>query len=150
MKLILRGDVEGVGKKGDLVEVADGYARNFLLPRGKALKATAGAEAQAKAMRRGRDLRDAAARAEAEEVATKLVPTAITVEAKVGPEGRLFGSITIADVAEAIVAQTGIEIDRAQLHIDDAIRTTGTHMVSAKLHADVEFPVTVEVVEGDA
>ncbi len=146
MELILRSDVQGVGKKGDLVEVADGYARNFLLPKGKAFKASAGAHAQAESMRRGRDIRDAAARAAAEEVATTLVPTTITVNAKAGTEGRLFGSITTIDIAEAITAQTGIEIDRHQLHLDEPIKTSGTHTVPAKLHTDVEFPVTIEVV----
>ena len=89
---------------------------------------------------------DAAARSAAEEVATTLVPTTIVVNAKGGAEGKLFGSVTTADIAAAITAQTGIEIDRTQLHVDEPIKTVGTHMVPAKLHADVEFPVTIEVV----
>lgn len=147
MEVILRDDVKGVGNKGDLIEVADGYARNYLIPKGKAFKASAGAYAQAEAMRRGRDIRDAAARAAAEEIATTLVPTTIKVAAKVGTEGRLFGSVTTAEIAEAITAQTGIAIDRSQLHLDEPIKTTGSHTVPAKLHADVEFPVTIEVGE---
>ena len=93
MHLILRADLDGVGKKGDVVDVADGYARNFLLPKGHAIKASKGAEEQAQAMRRSRDIKDAAARGAAEEVATRLVPTTIKLSAKSGPEGRLFGSI---------------------------------------------------------
>ncbi len=146
MELILRADVDGVGKKGDLVTVADGYARNFLLPKGRAFKASTGAHAQAEAMRRSRDLKDAAARTAAEDVAKTLVPTTITVTAKTGAGDRLFGSVTTSEIAEAIEAQTGIEIDRHKLHLDEPIKSLGTHMVPAKLHSDVEFPVTVEVV----
>lgn len=147
MNLILRSDVSGVGKKGDVIEVADGYARNYLLPKGLAFKATAGAQAQAEAMRRSRDVKDAAARAAAEDVAKTLVPTTITITAKAGPEGRLFGSVTAIEISEAIQAQTGLEIDRHQLVLDEPIKTLGQHMVPAKLHHDVQFPVTIEVVE---
>ncbi len=143
--MILRADVDGVGKKGDICDVASGFGRNYLVPKGLALIATKGAEKQADAMRRSRDVKDAAARAAAQEVASTLVPTVITISAKAGGEGKLFGSVTAADIAEAIVAQTGLEVDRRQLHLDEPIRTTGTHTVSAKLHAEVEFPVTVEV-----
>lgn len=145
MKVVLRSDVTGVGNKGDVLDVADGYARNFLLPKGLALKASKGAEAQAESMRRSRDVKDAAARAAAQEIASTLVPTVINLSAKAGGEGKLFGSVTTADIAEAINAQTGIEIDRRQLHLDEPLKTTGTHTVSAKLHAEVEFPVTVEI-----
>lgn len=145
MRLLLRSDVDGLGKKGDLVDVTDGYARNFLVPRGLAIKATKGVEAQAAAMRRSRDLRDAADRSAAEEIAKVLVPQVITVSAKAGAEGRLFGSVTTADVVEAVQAQTGIELDRRHLHIDEPIKSTGTHTVQAKLHTDVEFAITVDV-----
>lgn len=145
MKLVLRSDVDGVGKKGDVVDVADGYGRNFLVPKGLAFIATPGAATQAASMRRSRDVKDAAARSAAQEVASKLVPTVIAISAKAGGEGKLFGSVTTSDVAEAVEAQTGIEIDRRQLHLDEPIKTTGTHTVPAKLHAEVEFPITVEV-----
>lgn len=145
MKLVLRSDVDGVGKKGDVVDVADGYGRNFLVPKGLAFIATPGAATQAASMRRSRDVKDAAARSAAQEVASKLVPTVIAISAKAGGEGKLFGSVTTSDVAEAVQAQTGIEIDRRQLHLDEPIKTTGTHTVPAKLHAEVEFPITVEV-----
>ena len=146
MELIMRADVPGVGKRGDLVDVADGYARNFLLPKGKAFKATSGAHTQAEAMRRKRDVNDAAARSAAEEIAKTLVPTTITVAAKTGGGERLFGSVTTTDIVEAILAQTGLEVDRHKLHLDEPIKSLGTHMVPAKLHHDVEFPVTIEVI----
>lgn len=146
MRVILRTDVKGVGNKGDVIDVTNGYGRNFLLPRGLAFLATAGAEAQAEGMRRSRDIKDAAERAAAEEVAKTLVSSPVTIEARVGADEKLFGSVTTADIAEAVVAQTGVEIDRKQLHLDEPIRTVGTHLVPLKLHANVEFPVTVEVV----
>lgn len=146
MRVILRSDVPGLGNKGDVVEVSNGYGRNFLLPRGLAFLASAGAEAQAEGMRRGRDIRDAAARAAAEDVAKTLVSSPVRIGARVGAEDKLFGSITTADIAEAVAAQTGVEVDRKQLVLEDPIRTIGTHLVPLKLHANVEFPVTVEVV----
>jgi large subunit ribosomal protein L9 len=146
MKVVLRADVAQVGKKGDVIDVAPGYARNFLMPKGLAFTATDGVERQAEAMRRSRDVRDASDRSAAEEVAKQLVPKIITVTAKAGAEGKLFGSITTSDVAEAVAAQAGIELDRRKLHLDEPIKDIGTHLVPAKLHADVEFPITVEVV----
>jgi large subunit ribosomal protein L9 len=146
VKIVLRSDVAQVGKKGDIVEVADGYARNYLVPKGLAFKATSGVADQAAAMRRNRDLRDANDRAAAEEVARTLVPKVVTIAVRAGAEGRLFGSVTAADVADAVTTQTGIELDRRKLHLDEPIKAVGTHLVPAKLHADVEFPITVEVV----
>jgi large subunit ribosomal protein L9 len=145
VKVVLRSDVSDVGKKGDVVDVADGFARNFLVPKGLAFKASAGAQAQADAMRRSRDIRDAAERSAAEDVARQLVPKVITLAARAGGEGRLFGSITAADVVDAVQAQTGIELDRRKVQLSDPIREVGTHLVNVKLHTDVVFPVTVEV-----
>jgi large subunit ribosomal protein L9 len=145
VKVVLRSDVSDVGKKGDVVDVADGFARNYLVPEGLAFKASAGAKTQADAMRRSRDIRDAADRSAAEDVARQLVPQVITVTARAGGEGRLFGSITAADVVEAVQAQTGVELDRRKVHLEDPIRELGTHRVNVKLHSEVEFPVTVEV-----
>lgn len=146
MKIVLRSDVDQVGKKGDIVDVADGYARNFLVPKGLAFLATSGIEAQATAMRRGRDLRDATDRSAAEELAKSLVPRIVTIAARAGAEGKLFGSVTTSEIAQAVAAQTGIEIDRRKLHLDEPIKSLGTHVVPARLHADVEFPITVEIV----
>jgi large subunit ribosomal protein L9 len=146
VKVILRSDVSDVGKKGDVVEVADGFARNYLVPKGLALKATNGNIDQAGSMRRARDIRDAKDRGAAEEVAQSLVPKVITVKAKAGAEGRLFGSVTSIDVANAVQEQTGIELDRRKLHLDEPIKSLGTHQVPTRLHPDVEFAITVEVV----
>ena len=145
MKLILRSDRKGLGKRGDIVEVADGHARNFLLPQGLAIKASDGAVSQAGAMRRSRDLRDAHDRESAQTVASALVAKTIIVTAKAGSEGKLFGSVTPADVVAAVEAQTNIVLDRKKLQFEH-IKTLGTHSVVAKLHHDVEFPITVEVV----
>ena len=145
MKLLLRSDVDGVGKKGDIVDVADGFGRNYLVPRGFAIKATNGVEDQAKSMRRSRDLKDATDRGAAEEIAKTLVPAVITITAKDSGEGKLFGSVSAAEVVEAVKAQTGVELDRKTIHLDEHIKTTGTHSVPAKLHNDVQFQINVEV-----
>ena len=147
MKVVLRSDVAQVGKKGDILDVADGFARNFLVPKGLAFQASSGVEAQAEAMRRNPDLRDASDRAAAEEVAKTLVARVITIAHRAGTEGKLFGSVTTTEIAEAVTAQTGVEMDRRKLHLDEPIKSLGTHLVPAKLHADVEFPITVEIVE---
>ena len=146
MKVILRSDIDNVGKRGDICDVADGYARNFLLPKGLAMVATDGAVAQAASMRRARDLRDAQDRASAEEVARTLVPKVITIKAKAGAGGRLFGSVTAADIVDAVEAQTGIALDRRRVHLDEPIKVVGTHSVQVKLHSDVQFPVNLEIV----
>jgi len=145
MKVLMRSDVDGVGKKGDLIDVADGYARNFLVPKGFAIQATKGIEDQAASMRRSRDLKDATDRGAAEEIAKTLVPAVITISAKASGEGKLFGSVTAADVVEAVEAQTGVALDRRTLSLDEHIKTVGTHSVPAKLHSDVQFQITVEV-----
>lgn len=147
MKVILRQDVDGLGRKGDICEVADGHFRNLLHPKGLAMKATKGAEAQAEAMRRAASMRNAASRAEAEEVATKLVPTVITISAKAGEGGRLFGSVGAAEIVEAVEAQTGTVLERRSLNLEHPLKDLGQSMVMCKLHPEVEFPVTVEIIE---
>ncbi len=148
MRVVLRADVPDVGKKGDIVEVSDGFARNYLVPKHLAMPATAGIEAQATAMRRARDVRDARERGAAEELAQRLVPKVVTVTARAGAEGRLFGSVTTTDIVTAVEAQAGVELDRRKLHLDEPIRSVGVHQVPVRLHPDVEFPITVEVVSG--
>jgi large subunit ribosomal protein L9 len=145
VRVVLRADIENVGKKGDIVDVADGFGRNFLIPKGQALLATRGVQTQAASMRRARDVRDAADREAGETVARTLVPAVIRVSARAGADGRLFGSVTTADVADAVDAQTGIALDRRRLHLEEPIRSLGVHEVPVKLHADVEFRLTVEV-----
>jgi large subunit ribosomal protein L9 len=148
MRVVLRADVSGVGKKGDILDVADGYARNYLVAKGMAFKASDGVVAQAQSMRRARDLKDAKDREAAETVARTLVPAVIRVPARAGAEGKLFGSVTAADLASAVADQVGVDLDRRRIHLDEPIKSLGTHTVPVKLHADVEFPITVEVVRG--
>lgn len=148
MRVVLRSDIEQVGKRGDIVDVADGFARNYLLPKGHAIAATNGVTAQANAMRRARDLKDAKDREAAELVARTIVPMVFKIPAKVGSGGRLFGSVTAADIVDAVASQSKINIDRRRLHLDEPIKSAGTHEIPVKLHSDVEFRVTVEVVPG--
>lgn len=144
MKVILRSDVKGLGKRGDIVEVKDGFGRNFLLPRSLAMVATDGAVGQAKAMRRSRDLRDAQDREAAQEIARALVARTISITVKAGAEGRLYGSVTSSDVVDAVAAQTGVTLDKRQVRLEP-IKSLGAHSVAVKLHADVEFPISLEV-----
>lgn len=148
MKVVLRADLERVGKRGDILDVADGFARNYLVPNGLAIPATDGIAAQATAMRRARDLKDAKDREGAEAVARKLVPMVITIPARAGKEGRLFGSVTHQDVVEAVEAQAGVALDRRFLVSNDSIKAVGTHQVAVRLHSEVEFQLTLEVVAG--
>lgn len=149
LKVILRSDVSGLGKRGDVVEVSKGYVRNFLAPNNLAIPATDGAIAQAGSMRRARDVKDARDRESATEIATKLVPRTIEITSRASAAGRLFGSVTEAEIVEAVLAQTGIEIDRKDIHLDEHIKEVGTHQATARLHADVQFPITIEVVVAD-
>jgi large subunit ribosomal protein L9 len=145
MRVILRTDVDMVGKRGDLVDVSDGHARNHLIPKGLAMRATADAEAQAEQMRKAREVRDTKAIEAAQDVATKLVPQTIHITAKAGETGQLFGSVTETEVAAAVLAQTEVELDKKIIAIDEPIKTVGTHYVMAKLHQEVQFPITIEV-----
>jgi large subunit ribosomal protein L9 len=145
MVVVLRQDVRGLANKGDVIEVADGYAQNFLIPRGLAMRAAAGTVGQAASMKRSRDVKDAQDRAGAEEVARRLVAEVISVSARAGSEGKLYGSVTMSDVADAVEAQTGLSLDRRALSTEEPIREVGSHAVSARLHDDVRFQITVEV-----
>jgi large subunit ribosomal protein L9 len=146
VRVVLRADVQAVGKRGDIVEVADGYARNLLLPTGQAMIATPGVVSQAGAMRRSRDMRDAKDREGSEAIARRLVPIVIRIEARSGSEGRLFGSVTTSDIVEAVKSQANVELDTRKLLSDEPIRTLGTHEVGVRLHPEVEFRLTIEVV----
>lgn len=146
MKLILTSDVDDLGKKGDVVDVSDGYARNFLLPRNKAVKATEGAIRTAERTRQARDEAERAARDQAERVATQLVGTRVVLAAQTGDEGRLYGSIGVADVVEGIRKFTGIEVDRRSVLLPSPIRAIGLHEIQVKLHPEVEFPITLDVI----
>ena len=146
MKIVLREDVETLGKKGDLLEVADGYARNYLVPRGMAMKATKGAVAQSEAMRRSRDAREVRDREGAEALAAQLGARTIELKARAGEGGKLFGSITAADVADAVLAQTGIELDRRKVVLAEPIRELGDAEITVRLPAEVTVAVAVSVV----
>ena len=145
MKVLLRDDVAGVGRRGDIVKVAGGFARNFLLPEGRAIVATDGVEGQAEQMRRGRDLREAQDRGAAESQATVLAGAVIPIAARASGNGRLFGSIGPADVAEAIKAAKGVEVDRRNILLPEHIKETGSFEVTVELFRDVATIVTVEV-----
>ena len=146
MRVVLREDIGGVGKRGDIVEVARGFAQNFLLRSGRAIVATDGVVGQAAAMRRTRDLRDLKDRQAAEAVAGTLATTTVTISARAASEGRLFGSVTSADVADAVNAQAHAIVERRQVILEEPIKEIGTHSVAVRLHNEVTTFVTVEVV----
>jgi large subunit ribosomal protein L9 len=146
MKIILQKPVEKLGDPGDVVEVADGYARNYLVPRGLAIKAHKGAVKQADTLQRAHATRVTKQKSEFEAVASKLISDGpIRVSARAGEEGKLFGSVTSTDLAEAIASQTGVTVDRKDVHLDEPIRSLGTHEVRVHLFTDVDPVVTVEV-----
>lgn len=146
MKVILAADVDKLGHKGDVVTVADGYARNFLVPKGLAMTASKGALKQAEQMRRAREEVAKKAKEEAALKVATLAASPVYISARSGEEGKLFGSVTNADVARAIVEQLGEEIDRRDIRLEDPIRTLGTHQIEVHLHEDVNALVTVEVI----
>jgi large subunit ribosomal protein L9 len=146
MKLILTDDVTELGKRGDVVDVADGYARNFLLPRRFAIKANIGALEQAETIRNARVESDRRAKELAETIATQLVGSRVVLAAQAGDEGQLYGSIGVADIVEGINRFTGIELERSQLEIHEPIKAIGLHEIQVKVHPEVEFPLTLDVI----
>jgi large subunit ribosomal protein L9 len=146
MKVILTSDIDAVGRKGDVVDVSDGYARNFLLPGKKALKATEGALRSAERVRLGREEAARKAREAAERVAAALAGVRVVIAAHAGEEGKLYGSVGVADVVEGIRKFTGVELDRKQLVMYSLIREIGLHSVNVRLHSEVEFPVAIDIV----
>jgi large subunit ribosomal protein L9 len=146
MKVILTKDVEDLGQQGDVVDVADGYARNYLVPRSYAIKASAGALRQADSMRLAREEALRAAREDAETFAESLTGTRVVVAAHAGDEGRLFGSIGESDIATAITKFTGIDVDRKLIALDSPIKEIGLHEVALRPHPEVEFIVTLDVI----
>ena len=127
MKVLLRSDVKGIGRRGDIVNVSSGHARNFLLPNDLAIVANAGTIAQAEVMRKSREQQIAADRESARLVATSLSTTVIKIAAKAGNEGRLFGSINAAEIAKAVLDQTGVTIDRKNIQVETPLRQLGEH-----------------------
>ena len=146
MKVLLRSDVVGVGRRGDIVDVKSGYARNFLLPSGAGLAASDSMEAQAASMRKSRDLRDAKSREAAEVQRATIEKSTISIAARAGANGRLFGSVTEADVVNAIRSATSISLDRHAIHMAEHLKELGTATVTATIFEGVDATVTVEVI----
>jgi large subunit ribosomal protein L9 len=148
MKLILTREVAGLGLAGDIVEVADGYGRNFLVPRGAAIGWSKGAEKQIAQIKRARDAREIRDLGHAREIKAGLEKLTVSLGARAGRDGRLFGSITAADVASAVKDAGGPLLDRKRIQLGGHIKTTGAHTVTVDLHPDVvaTIPVTVNAV----
>lgn len=146
MKVILSDDVDKLGRKGDVVTVADGFARNFLVPKGLAMIASKGSLKQAEMMQKARSEKDQRDKEIAAAKVATLASTPVYISARAGEEGRLFGSVTKSDVARAIEDQLEEVIDRHNIRLDDPIRSLGTHQVEVHLHPEVNALVTVEVI----
>lgn len=146
MKVILQKPVDKLGVPGDVVDVADGYARNFLIPRGMAMTASKGAVRHAGRLKQAHSKRVEQAVTEAKELAERLAASPLRISSRAGEDGRLFGSVTVIDIAAAIEQTAGVTIDRKRIHLPDPIRSVGTHDVTVHLHPDVNASVVVEVV----
>ena len=146
MKVILTKDVEDLGKKGDVVDVADGYARNYLVPRSLGVKASEGNLRQAERMREARIETERRAREEADRIKEALTGTRVVIAARAGDEGKLFGSIGPGDVAQAIKTFVGLDVARSAIVVQPPIRAIGLHEVTVRTHPEVEFQVALDVV----
>lgn len=146
MKLILTQEVSGLGAPGDVVEVKDGYGRNYLVPRGYALLWTRGGEKQVTAIRRGRQAREIADLDQAKAAKAQLENLKVNLTARSGNSGRLFGAVTAAEVVAAVTAAGGPPVDKRRVEIGNPIKATGAHKVSVRLHPEVSATVTVNVV----
>jgi large subunit ribosomal protein L9 len=145
MKIILTQEVSGLGAPGDVVEVKDGYGRNYLLPQGFAIRWTKGAEKQVTVIKRARDAREIRDLGQANEVKNQLAALDVTLTARAGSGGRLFGSITPTEIVDAVKAAGGPQLDRRRLELPSHIKTTGAYNVQVRLHPEViaTFPVNV-------
>lgn len=148
MKVILLQDVKSLGKRGDLVNVADGYARNFLFPRNLAVEATPGNLAKLEQEKKAKENKLARQKMEAEELAARIKNLSVTLKVKAGTQGKLYGSINSKNIAEALKEQHGIDLDRRKIQLDEPIKAFGCYEVSIKVHPEVEAKLTVRVVEG--
>ena len=145
MKLILTREVAGLGLAGDIVEVADGYGRNFLVPRGAAINWTKGAEKQIAHIKRARDAREIRDLGHAREIKADLEKLSLSIGARAGKDGRLFGSITASDIASAVKDAGGPALDRKRIRLDEHIKSVGAHTVTVELHPDVVATIPVNV-----
>ncbi len=146
MKVVLTKDVKDLGKSGQVVNVAEGYARNFLFPRKLATAADAGAIKQIETKKKILELKLEHQLADAKEIADRINGTTVTIKAKTGTGTKLYGSITTQDIADALLKQHHIKLDKRSINVGEAIKTTGTHAASIKLHHDVSATITVDVV----
>ena len=146
MKVILQKEIDKLGVPGDVVTVADGYARNYLIPKRMAMPVTKGAVKNSDRLRRAHDQRTQKQKIDAEQVAAKMTEAPLTIAAHAGEEGRLFGSVTAAEIARELEMRVGSPVDRRTIHLPEPIRSVGTHEVTVRLHPEVEPTVTVEVV----
>ena len=145
MKVILTNDVTGLGEPGDVVEVKAGYGRNFLIPRGLAMRWTRGAEKQIELIRRARAARDIRGLDDAKAAVGTLKDLTVRIRVRAGAQGRLFGSVSASDIADAVRAAGGPELDRRRIEIADPIRTVGRHQVTVRLHPEVTATLDVDV-----
>ncbi len=148
MKLILTQEVGGLGAPGDVVEVKDGYGRNYLVPRGFALQWTRGGEKQIASIRKAREVREIRDLGHAEQVKGQLEGLSVRLPVRAGESGRLFGSVTVADVVGAVKASGGPDVDRRRVEIPQPIKTLGKHDVRVRLHPEVQAKLNLEVVAG--
>ena len=146
MKVVLNADVADLGERGTIVDVSDGYARNYLLPRRLASQATRGNVEAAEKATASRAVTERKSRDDAQKLATGLVGTRVVLAAQASDEGRLYGSVSVSDVVEGIRKFTGIEIDRKHVDLPEPIKEIGLHQVQIRLHPEVEFPVTIDVI----
>ena len=146
MKLILTQEVTGLGEPGDIVEVKDGYGRNYLVPRGFAMRWTRGAEKQIDSMKKAREVRQVRDHGEAEALRDQLEALSVRLPARAGESGRLFGSVGVAEIVEAVKASGGPVVDKRRIQVGPAIKTVGPHQVTVRLHDDVTATVNVDVV----
>jgi large subunit ribosomal protein L9 len=148
MKLILTHEVSGLGAPGDVVDVAAGYGRNYLIPRGFAMQWTRGAEKQVELISRARSAREIRSLDDAKAVAGGLANLRVRLARRAGTNGRLFGSVGPSDIADAVSAAGGPDLDRRRIEVPDPIKTAGTHQVRVRLHPEVNATIDIEVVAG--
>lgn len=146
-EVILMDDVDGLGDTGEIVRVADGYARNYLLPRKLATPVTPGARRQVEKRKVVAEAKRASLRSDAEQLAAKIAAATVTIKVKTGIDGKLFGSVTTADVVEALKKQASIEIQRKQVDVTHAIKELGDHTIPVRLYKDVKADLKVSVVQ---
>jgi large subunit ribosomal protein L9 len=145
MKLILTSEVDGLGAPGDVVEVKDGYGRNYLVPQGLAMRATRGAEKQVASIKRAREVREVRDLGHAKEIKAQLEALSVSLPTRAGSGGRLFGSVTASDIVDAVKASGGPVLDKRRIELAAPIKTVGSHQIVVRIHPEVSAKVAVEV-----